>query len=310
MSTRRLLSQYLPATRRHSSQLTRLPLRDMKRSFDMIQKDNETVHFKATTGQAPSWPMASINLNKKELLLRRLLLDVARSIDASSPRSEPVVLRWAGGWVRDKLLGMESHDIDVAISNMTGVAFAKHMCDYCDTVEAIQDHNIGKQDIGNLHNVARNPEKSKHLETAMVRMFGLDLDFVNLRKETYTDDSRNPKIDFGTAKEDALRRDATINAMFYNLNTNEIEDFTGGLGDLQAKLVRTPLEPRQTFKDDPLRILRLIRFASRLCFNIDANTESFMNDAQVLSSLRVKISRERVGIELEKMLKGKRIDAC
>lgn len=249
--------------------------------------------------------MPNIELNPKERQLRMLLLDVARWIDESGSEKEPVVLRWAGGWVRDKLLGLESHDIDVAINNMTGVTFAQHMCNYCDKPEAREAHEIGKNDIGNLHNVARNPEKSKNLETAMVKIFGLDLDFVNLRKEVYVEDSRNPIMEFGTAEEDAVRRDATINAVFYNLNTDRVEDFTGGVSDMEAKLIKTPLEPLKTFTDDPLRVLRLVRFASRLGFTIDPGTEKHMGDEKVLDSLRIKISRERVGIELEKMLKGK-----
>lgn len=247
---------------------------------------------------------ATVELNAKEQQLRRLLLDVAKATDASASGQEPVVLRWAGGWVRDKLLGVGSHDIDVAVNNMTGMQFAQHIRDYCDTPEAIKTHGINDKDIGNLHHVAKNPEKSKHLETAMVTMFGLDLDFVNLRKETYTEDSRNPQMEFGTAEEDALRRDATINALFYNLNTDTVEDFTGGVPDMAAKLIKTPLEPLKTFTDDPLRVLRLVRFASRLEFSIDPETERYMADEKVLDSLRVKISRERVGIELEKMLKG------
>jgi tRNA nucleotidyltransferase/poly(A) polymerase len=135
-------------------------------------------------------------------------------------------------------------------------------------------------------------------------MLDLDLDFVNLRKETYAQDSRNPQMEFGTAEEDALRRDATINALFYNLHTDQVEDFTGGLADLDAKVIRTPMEPLQTFMDDPLRVLRLVRFASRLQFSIDPETERFMGDRRVLDALTVKISRERVGVELEKMLKG------
>ncbi|KAF4988175.1 hypothetical protein FGRMN_9920 [Fusarium graminum] len=246
----------------------------------------------------------TIQLTPKEQQLRRLLLDVAKAIDDASQAPEPIVLRWAGGWVRDKLLNIQSHDIDVAINAMTGVSFAQAMCDYCERPDAMAKHNIGPADIGSLHNVARNPEKSKHLETAMVRMFGLDLDFVNLRKETYTEDSRNPQMEFGTAEEDSRRRDATVNALFYNLHDDRVEDFTGGLTDMDAKIIRTPLEPFQTFMDDPLRVLRLVRFASRLQFTIDANTRKFMADPQVLEALRVKISRERVGVELEKMLKG------
>lgn len=247
---------------------------------------------------------ASIQLSSREEQLCKLLLDVAKSIDEAGHASEPIILRWAGGWVRDRLLNIESHDIDVAINAMTGVSFAERMCDYCEKPEAVAKHGIGPDDIGSLHNVARNPDKSKHLETAMVKMFGLDLDFVNLRKETYTEDSRNPQMEFGTAKEDALRRDATVNALFYNLHTNRVEDFTGGLQDMASKVIRTPLEPFQTFMDDPLRVLRLVRFASRLQFTIDPTTRQYMANQKVLEALRVKISRERVGVELEKMLKG------
>jgi tRNA nucleotidyltransferase (CCA-adding enzyme) len=245
----------------------------------------------------------TVQLTPEEQRLRQLLLDVGRSIDASNPK-EPTTLRWAGGWVRDKLLGIESHDIDVAINSMTGEAFSHRLRSYCDTKSAIEKHNILPKDVGSLHVVRSNPDQSKHLETAMVKLFGLDIDMVNLRKETYAQDSRNPIMEFGTAQEDALRRDATINALFYNLHTDQIEDFTGGLKDMDAKMIRTPLEPLQTFTDDPLRVLRLVRFASRLQFTIDPDTEKCMNDPQVLEALRLKISRERVGTELEKMLKG------
>ncbi|KAK5998152.1 Nucleotidyltransferase lcsQ [Cladobotryum mycophilum] len=177
-----------------------------------------------------------IKLTPREQRLRHLLVDVAKSIDNSKQLGEPVVLRWAGGWVRDKVIGIESHDIDVAINAMTGQHFAHHLSEYCKTSEAIEAHGIGTGDIGNLHKVASNPDKSKHLETAMVKLFGLDLDFVNLRKETYAEDSRNPQMEFGTAEEDALRRDATINALFYNLHTEQLEDFTGGCKIWPTKL--------------------------------------------------------------------------
>ncbi|KAF5617297.1 tRNA nucleotidyltransferase [Fusarium sp. NRRL 25303] len=293
----------------------------MKRNLDSFQKEHYSLTSNSVTSpRAPSpkakipgppakvpksnMVTATVQLTSKEQQLRHLLLDVAKDIDESGKAPEPIVLRWAGGWVRDKLLDIQSHDIDVAINAMTGVSFAQAMCDYCERPEAMSKHSIGPADIGSLHNVARNPEKSKHLETAMVKMFGLDLDFVNLRKETYTEDSRNPEMEFGTAEEDARRRDATVNALFYNLHDDRVEDFTGGLADMEAKIIRTPLEPFQTFMDDPLRVLRLVRFASRLQFTIDASTRRFMADPKVLEALRAKISRERVGVELEKMLKG------
>ncbi|KAH8681611.1 hypothetical protein BX600DRAFT_505275 [Xylariales sp. PMI_506] len=245
-----------------------------------------------------------IALTPREAQLKKLLVDVARSIDQTHGAKEPVVLRWAGGWVRDKLLGIASHDIDTAINVMTGEAFSSEIVKFCRDPEVAARHGVTTEDIGNLHKIAANPEKSKHLETATIRLLGFDVDFVNLRKETYTQDSRNPQMEFGTAEEDAIRRDATVNALFYNLNTSQVEDFPGGLADLQAKIIRTPLAPFQTFMDDPLRVLRLIRFASRLEFTIDSAAESVMADPQVLTALRLKISRERIGVEVEKMLKG------
>lgn len=252
--------------------------------------------------------VAGLVLTENEKRLRGLLISVAESIDTTHELPERVVLRWAGGWVRDRLLQRRSHDIDVAINNMTGEDFAKQLQVYCTKelekpLEA-RAQRMTEQEIGRLFHVAKNPEKSKHLATAGFRMFDLDLDFVNLRKETYADDSRNPEMEFGSAEEDALRRDATINALFYNIQTDSIEDFTGGQPDLQHGIIRTPLEPLQTFRDDPLRVLRLVRFASRLGFAIDPKTEKQMPEASVMEALRIKISRERVGVELEKMLKG------
>ncbi|KAI0401865.1 hypothetical protein F4802DRAFT_609151 [Xylaria palmicola] len=248
---------------------------------------------------------ATIELTPREAQLKELLLDAATYINGSQPAAEPVILRWAGGWVRDKLLGIESHDIDTAINTMTGEAFASKICELCEKPEAVEKHRIMSSDVGNLHKIARNPDKSKHLETTTIRLFGFDVDFVNLRKETYTEDSRNPQMEFGTAEEDALRRDATVNALFYNLNTSRVEDFTTGLADMKSGLIRTPLEPFQTFMDDPLRVLRLVRFASRLGFTIDQAAQEVMGNVKVLDALKLKISRERVGVEIEKMLKGK-----
>jgi len=246
-----------------------------------------------------------ITLSPRETQLRNLLLDVARFIDESKEIKENIELRFAGGWVRDKLLNIESHDIDTAINVMTGDSFCLKMKDYLENEENLRKHSLEPEDIGSLHKILAKPEKSKHLETVTTKLFGFDLDFVNLRKETYSEDSRNPQMEFGTAIEDADRRDATINALFYNLHSDEVEDFVGGLVDLKAQRIRTPMEPEQTFKDDPLRVLRLIRFASRLDFTIDAESEKWMSNATVMEALKLKISRERVGVEVEKMLKGK-----
>lgn len=273
---------------------------------------------RAMTTAAPASPITgpAITLTPREEQLRSLLLSAAKFIDehdgsdstntnggGPAPR-EPLVLRWAGGWVRDKLLGIASHDIDTAINAMTGEAFVDRLRDYCDEPAHRARHALQAEDVGRLHTVPRNPDKSKHLATSTIKLCGLDVDFVNLRRETYTAESRNPVVEFGTAQEDALRRDASVNALFYNLGTGQVEDFVGGLGDLEAKLIRTPMEPLQTFLDDPLRVLRLVRFASRLGFTIDRAAEEVMGDQRVLGNLKVKISRERIGVELEKMMKG------
>lgn len=284
-------------------------------------------------------PVAStkISLTGIEEKVRRLLLDVVEYIEQNPVaegvfesqvklpqdlREERLTLRFTGGWVRDKLLGRPSHDIDVAINKMTGEQFGIRLEEYMKIPGNAQKYDLdgvaenGEQDqhagktsksriVGGLHKIDANPEKSKHLETVCTRILGLDIDLVNLRKETYTDDSRNPRIEFGTPEEDALRRDATANAMFYNIHTEQVEDFTGcGYSDLRSGILRTPLEPFQTFKDDPLRVLRLIRFASRLGWTIDPLALEAMRHDDIKYALRRKISRERVGIELEKALRG------
>ncbi|KAE8395735.1 hypothetical protein BDV23DRAFT_144652 [Aspergillus alliaceus] len=268
--------------------------------------------------KTPDQAFPTIQLTPLENTLKALLLDVADYIrdraiteggdEADIPRT---VLRFTGGWVRDKLLGIGSHDIDVGINNMTGYQFGLLLKDYLDIPENLnrykKNHLNGelKDAIVSLHKIEANPEKSKHLETVTTKIFGLDIDLVNLRKETYSDDSRNPQMEFGTAEEDAMRRDATINALFYNLNESKVEDFTGrGFEDMRNQIIRTPLEPYQTFKDDPLRVLRLVRFASRLGYHIDEDTANAMKNKDISEALKLKISRERVGTEMEKMLKG------
>ena len=246
--------------------------------------------------------MSSISLTEQEVLLQRLLLEVAQKAQRPDGIKIPQ-LRFTGGWVRDKLLGSTSPDIDIGIDNMTGYDFGDIIKDYLvrDDVRATFPPDV----IRGLTRIRANPEKSKHLETGHTTILGLDIDLVNLRKETYTADSRNPVMEFGSPEEDALRRDATVNALFYNLQTSQVEDFTGrGLQDLAQKLIKTPLSPLQTFKDDPLRALRAVRFASRLGFKIAEEDMAAMSDSSIRLALRVKISRERVGIEVFKMLKG------
>ena len=270
----------------------------------MERNDRDSVELLLSKRSKITMETQKIQLTAREGQLRNLLLDAARYIDESKVIKERIELRWAGGWVRDKLLGLQSHDVDVAINTMTGVSFCEKMQEYLKDDENMKKQSLSPKNVRSLHKILANPDKSKHLETANTRLYDFDLDFVNLRKETYSEDSRNPQMEFGTPEEDALRRDATINALFYNLHTDLVEDFTGGLQDLKAQRIRTPLEPFTTFKDDPLRVLRLIRFASRLSFTIDEEVEASMSNSSVLEALKLKISRERIGMEIQKMLKG------
>lgn len=154
-------------------------------------------------------------------------------------------------------MGKESSDIDIAMDDMFGEEFAKMLNEKL------------YPDQKKFGVIKSNSEKSKHLETATMRIHGMMIDLVNLRSEKYTEDSRVPTIDIGTPEEDAYRRDLTINSLFYNINQGIVEDFTQrGIQDLKDGIIRTPLQPLQTFLDDPLRVMRTVRFATRYDFKI------------------------------------------
>ncbi|KAI8077785.1 uncharacterized protein BX664DRAFT_270349 [Halteromyces radiatus] len=180
---------------------------------------------------------------------------------------------------------------------MMGFEFAN----YCNSY--LQKHGLATRTISKIDS---NPAKSKHLETATTKLFDQEIDFCNLRTEIYTEDSRIPsEVTFGTPSEDAYRRDTTINSLFYNINTETVEDFTNqGLSDLSLGLIRTPLAPYETFRDDPLRVLRCIRFASRFGFDMVPELLEAAKDESIKDALVNKISKERIGTEIDKMLSG------
>jgi tRNA nucleotidyltransferase (CCA-adding enzyme) len=147
-----------------------------------------------------------------------------------------------------QLLGSQSNDMDVALSNIMGLAFAEHLTAFA--------HSKGIE-LGTITKIEQNPDQSKHLETATFKVFGLGIDLVNLRSEEYAESSRIPTgvvsffykcsftnsypviKSFGTPLEDALRRDITINALFYNVHSREVEDFTGKVVYLCLQLTST-----------------------------------------------------------------------
>ncbi|KIJ21452.1 hypothetical protein PAXINDRAFT_159537 [Paxillus involutus ATCC 200175] len=208
------------------------------------------------------------------------------------------VCRINGGWVRDKLLGHDCNDVDICLADMMGVPFVERFVTFLSEKKQLPVNKVTK--------IESNPEQSKHLETARTSLFDIDLDFVNLRSEEYAEHSRIPtEVKFGTPLEDALRRDLTINALFYNIHTRSVEDHTEkGLDDLRKGIIRTPLPSLQTFHDDPLRVIRCIRFASRLGFEMTPELKAAARDQGIQEALASKISRERIGEELDKMMKG------
>ncbi|KAG5507957.1 hypothetical protein JIQ42_07251 [Leishmania sp. Namibia] len=218
-------------------------------------------------------------------------------------------LRVAGGWVRDMLLGLHSNDIDIAIEThesaklVTGEAFAHR----------ISEHQAAHGDRGHTVSVIRaNPALSKHIETATVRVHEIPVEFCALRTDVYTVESRIPQVRPATPLEDAQRRDFTINALFYNLHTCMVEDYTTGLEDLRLRIIRCPLEPRTTFMDDPLRLLRSVRFVGQLGalnFSLDESITNCVDDS-LLDVLQQKVSRERIGKEFVKMMAAAHPERC
>jgi len=231
-----------------------------------------------------------VKLTPEEQQLFDTLLSATRFSDLD------VTLRCAGGWVRDKLLGLESGDIDIALDTMLGREFAEKVNEYLVSREETIDKTVV---------IESNPEQSKHLETARMKIHGKVIDLVNLRSETYTSNSRIPAMTLGSPAEDAQRRDLTINSLFYNISQKTVEDFTGqGLADLGAGIIRTPLPPTETFLDDPLRVLRAVRFCARLNFTLDESLKESAASERVRTALQEKVSRERIGDELRGMFDG------
>lgn len=268
---------------------------------------------------SPTSQILQLELDDEEIRLFDSLSKAAKALEdgslathsmknaqTSHYNQQAVQVRVAGGWVRDKLLGLTTHDVDVALDTCTGVEFAHAVKDY---IAHFQETNDQKK-CGKIGVIAANPAQSKHLETATMKIHGIEVDFSNLRHETYAEDSRIPTTVIGTPIEDSYRRDFTMNALYYNLQTKQVEDWTRrGLRDLlQTKVVVTPLEAYQTFHDDPLRVLRAIRFAVRFDMNVAEDLKKTAMDVQIHNELHRKVSRERVGKELEGMLSGKHAD--
>ncbi len=187
-----------------------------------------------------------------------------------------------GGFVRDFLLQRNNKkDIDI-VAVGSGIELAKKVASLLPNKPKVQVF--------------------KTYGTAMLRFKDVEIEFVGARKESYTKDSRNPHVETGTLEDDQKRRDFTINALAISLNEQnlgELLDPFNGIEDLKNKIIRTPLDPNITYSDDPLRMLRAIRFASQLQFHIEA--KSLYAIAKNAERLNI-ISKERIVTELNKIL--------
>ena len=185
-----------------------------------------------------------------------------------------------GGYVRDLLLERPSKDIDIVVLG-SGMDFAEKCAQTLRVKKVAFFKNYG---------------------TAQFKYKDLEIEFVGARKESYREDSRKPLVESGTLSDDQNRRDFTINALALSLhpdNFGELIDPFGGVEDLEKQIIRTPLEPAQTYSDDPLRMMRAIRFATQLNFTIENKSLQAIKD----NSARLEIiSRERISDELNKII--------
>ena len=241
--------------------------------------------------------------------LEQKVFDVITQV--KNKRAPNTIVRVVGGWVRDKMLGTKSDDIDLMVDNMSGEAFAKILAD-----------ELGLKGPAVIKS---NPDKTKNIETATMDIpIGdqiVNLDFAQCRTEDYGKNRREVIVRPATAEEDAYRRDLTIGALFYNINSKQIEDFTGkGIQDLVTGTIRTPFDDgstettpeavdkvKQTFIDDPLRIFRAIRFAAKYKGDISPITKTALSDPQVIDACfysERKISSDRISQELKKTMQG------
>jgi len=222
------------------------------------------------------------------------------------PQARNVEMRVAGGWVRDKLLGEQSDDIDIAISSMSGIEFAELLQQYAASngIEGVsKGYAVSLEKSSEPTEEDANPD----LMVGGIKIFGQKVEFVPMRTETYTADSRQPIIQrTDDVHDDVVRRDLTVNALYYNVETGQVEDYVNGLQDLQTMTLKTPLSPEKTFQDDPLRMLRVLRFYSRFQdATIDPSVLAALKDPKVQAFYGPpKLAPERASTEFVKMMAG------
>jgi len=211
----------------------------------------------------------------------KAIQEIAKLIEGTEYENNVYI---AGGWCRDQAIGRPNKDIDFVVNLPGGgIFFATWLT---------KKLGVYKKDS--------NPIIYGRFGTACFRAFDTEFESVMSRKEAYEIGSRKPSVKFGSIHDDVYRRDFTINSLLYNISTRQMIDITGqGLSDIMDKLIKTPINPDNTFIEDPLRMLRAVRFSCVLGFDIDKTTlDSIAKNSKHLQS----ISYERINAELTKIL--------
>src|SRR5215831_6714317 len=242
------------------------------------RKDHYYSSLRSTSGFEPQFVFITfatmqITCTEKELFIFKKIAHTAEELGLET--------YLIGGFVRDKLIGRETKDADVVCVG-DGIKLAKEVAKRFRPTPQVNVY--------------------KTYGTAHIKAEDFDLEFVGARKESYKYHSRNPDVVPGTLEDDQLRRDFTINALAISLNKNDfgkLVDPFNGLHDLEKKIIKTPQVPLQTFSDDPLRMMRAVRFASQLNFTIEEKTLQAIKD----NAYRINIiSQERITDELNKII--------
>lgn len=231
-----------------------------------------------------------VKLLQEETILKeeeKYILDLLRDFCLVNKEVFDITLRLVGGWVRNKLINEDSNDYDITLDGCNINDFSTIFSKYLD------EKNISYEEI-------KNPKQSEHLGcTHFVINNDILLDFSCLRSETYND-SRIPQISIGNLYDDSVRRDFSINALYYNIYQRKVEDLHNGIQDLKDLKLRTPKDVFVSFKEDPLRILRAIRFASR--FNLQYDEKMEEASKSNIDNFLKKVSSELIERELSKAL--------
>lgn len=248
-----------------------------------------------TSGEVVELRKEVINMTCVTQFLDREIFRIVSDVAAEKSVRAFVI----GGYVRDCFLGRHCDDIDIVVEG-SGLEFARA---------------VGER-------TGKTVSYFKNFGTAMLHYGGCEIEFVGARKESYRRESRKPIVENGTLRDDQLRRDFTINAMAFSLQKDsfgELVDPFGGIRDLSAGIIRTPLDPDTTYSDDPLRMLRAVRFATKLStpeLKFSIVPESVSSMRRMADRLNI-LSAERIAEELNKMLRCDRpsmafrlLDSC